>query len=238
MSKPVAKKKRKAISTTEKYRHVDWVALGIDASMSSISIAGTAQLKSGKRRRARAVAIRWERGTDYFERMEAASRAHTAVLDLLGMLKVMPDADQVYIAIEEPVSYGHLKRGQSAFVKQQCQISGALIGGLLRWGWKQIFEIQANSWRKIVADDLGITIHHTKWNPEGRSSNQGKYRAQEWVEKFHPKWDGHWPDLITHTKRGLIHRPEGSHAKGQQSDDRYESLAMMEWMVREIESVG
>jgi len=230
-----AKKKQKATSTS-KFRSVEWVAIGGDISMTSISLAGTALLRDGKKRRPKAVALRWERGTDYFKRMTEAAKAHDLMHELFIELKIMPEADQVYIALEEPFSWGHVKGGQSNALKQQAQISGAFMGGLLRWGWQNIFEIQANQWRKLVADDLGITIHHTKWNPGGKGSNQGKYRAQEWVEKFHPKWDGHWPDLIVHSKRGLIPRPDDSNAKGKQSDDRYEALAIMKWMEREIRS--
>lgn len=238
MTKPVAKKKRKTIPKvppTGGYRSVEWVAIGGDISMSSIALAGTAVLKNGKRRKARAVIERWERGTDYFERMEAASRAERAVHELFSALKVMPELNQVYIALEEPWAFGMVRGGQSNALKQQAQISGAFIGGLLRWGWKQVFEIQANYWRKLVADDLGITIHHTKWNP---TKTEGKFRAKEWVEKFHPNWDGHWPDLISHTKKGLIPRPEGSRAKAVQSDDRYEAFAMMQWMCNEIKTGG
>src|SRR3954470_20549032 len=155
MKKPVAKKKLKA-SSTSKFRHVEWVAIGGDISMTSISIAGTAMLTDGKRRRPKTAVVRWERGTDYYQRMTEASRAHDLVHELFTALKIIPEAERVYFALEEPISYGHVARRETNSIKQQCQISGAFMGGLLRWGWQNIYEIQANQWRKVVADDLGI----------------------------------------------------------------------------------
>lgn len=237
---------------TARYRYVDWVAVGIDVSFSSISVAGMARLQNGKVRRARALTVRWERSTDYYTRMIGAAKGHEILFDVFKRLKVMPELDQVHIAIEEAVSIGQLQRmgklaGAGQVTKQQLQISGALMGGLLRWGWQNIYEIQAQQWQKIVADDLEISTHYSKWGnveylslpthfPPVAKKSVGKYRAWQWVEQFHPKWDGKWPDMIGHSKRGLIHRPEKSHAQGVQSDDRYEALGIMEWMRRELKS--
>jgi len=249
---PVPVKKKKALPPvdTRKWKRIEWCAIGADVSMATISLAGIAKLKSGDIKGA-AVAVRWERGEDYIVRMRQAAKAHEIVHDLFSKLKIMPELDEVYFALEEPFPLGMVKQMESNALKQQAQISGAFFGGLLRWGWNHIYEISANSWRKIVADDIaagisdGFSIHHTKWNsrdflplPEGYRANDktvGKYRAQFWVEKFHPEWDGKWPDLISHSKRGLIPRPEGSNAQGVQSDDRYEAFAMAKWMQNEIE---
>ncbi len=209
------------------------VAVGVDISTYSISMAGTAYLANGKKRTGRAISHRWEKDDDYFLRLKEVANAHNFVHDLLTALRVDAEVGDLCFAVEEAVSFGHIQRGMSNSIKQQLQISGSFLGGLLRYGYKNIYEIQANSWRKVVADDLGITIHHTKW---GKGA-EGKYRVQEWVEKFHPKWDGHWPDMISTTKRGLIPRPETSRAKGVQPDDRYAALAIMQWMDNQLEEL-
>ena len=95
---------------------------------------------------------------------------------------------------------------------------------------------------KLVAEELNTT-GRAKWNtsptlPEGYRPTPnaiGKYRAQQWIEKFHPEWDGHWPDLVYHGKLGLISRPETSKAQGRQSDDRYEAFGIAYWMLKELE---
>ncbi len=225
----VAKKKSKP---TGKWSRVRWVVVGADISTYSISLGGMALLSDGKIRSAKAVRLGWEKDTDYFERMKDAANAQNPMHDLFSALRLEPELAQVFIAVEEAVSFGHLQRHASNSAKQQLQISGAFLGGLLRYGWKNIYEIQANQWRKVIADDLGITIHKTKWSPGG----EGKFRAREWVEKFHPKWDGHWPDMIR-TQRGLITKPEASKAKAQQSDDRYEALAAMWWMRQQMKEL-
>lgn len=199
--------------------------------MSSISLGGIAKTHDGKIRTG-AVTKRWQKNTDYFIRMSDAAKAHDIVHDLLAEMKVMADLDEIHFAIEEAVAIGYLQRAKnSSWAKQQIQISGAFLGGLLRWGYKDITEIQAQQWQALVAADLGITTHHTKWNP---TKKEGKFRAKEWIERFHPKWDGHWEDLINDSKLGLIARPEGRKAQAVQSDDRYEALAAAWWMRQEL----
>jgi hypothetical protein len=240
--RPVPVKKAR-IPIPDVKNRVEWVAVGIDTSTYSISGAMIA-MQYGKLTPVRTDVIRWGKGTDYFTRMRAAAMAHEFMIDLLGP-KVGAKLEEVYIAIEEPVSYGHMQRMQSQSIKQQIQIQGALMGGLLRWGYQNIYEIQANQWRKIIADDLGITIHKTKYNdadflplPDGfhvAKGAVGKFRSKQWAQEFHSDWDGHWTDLIQHTKLGVIAKPPESKAAGFQPDDRYDALAMMEWMRREVE---
>lgn len=209
---------------------MEWVCVGIDSSYYSISAGGIAKTKDGKIRVA-AVARRWDRNTDYWKRIEEAAKGHELLHELFAALKIEPNLDEVYIVHEEPVAISHFRKGASQVAKQQMEIGGALLGGLLRWGWKNLWQIQAQQWQKPVADDLGITTHHTKWNP---TKKEGKFRAKDWIKEFHPKWDGHWPDLISHNKLGLIVKPETSRAQGVQSDDRYEALAMANFMRLEL----
>lgn len=234
MTKVVAKKK-KGLKQPE--NPVAWVAVGLDLSMSSLAGAATAFDKTLKKRvRPVARLILWERGTHYFERMTDIAKAHNFILDLIHDLGVRAELDEIHIAIEEPYPIGMEKRLESNTLKQSAQMSGALMGGLLRYGYTNVYEIQANWWRQIVAKDLGITIHHSKWNPGGKKDITGKFRPKQWVEEIHPKWDGNWIDHITHSKRGRIPRPVGSKAKPVQPDDRYQALAIMEWMRREIKN--
>lgn len=226
--KPDARKKGKG------WTRAEWVVIGVDVSTYSISLSGMAKTREGKIR-VKSISRRWVANTDYFKRMEEVAKAHDLVHDLLAKLKVMVELENIYFAIEEAVPIGALQRSKSnKSAKQQLQISGAFIGGLLRYGYKQLWEIQWQQWAAVVAKDLGLTTHHTKWNP---TKKEGKYRAQEWVKKFHPKWDGGWPDLVRNSKLGLVPRGD-SKAQGIQSDDRYESLGIMWFMRCELKKEG
>lgn len=238
--KPVPGKAAKKKKKSPGYSRVQWVCIGGDVGMSAISLGGIAKLSKsdGGGIRAGAVTRRWTKDEDYFNRMKQAASAHEIVQDLFSEMKLLVNLDQVFFAVEEAVPLGALQGGTrgrpqgstGAYMKQQIQISGAFLGGLFRWGWKNVYEIQANQWRQVVAADLGITIHHSKWNPDKKI---GKFRAKQWIEQFHPEWDGHWPDMIRSNKLGLISQPETSKAQPVQSDDRYEALAMAQWMREE-----
>lgn len=262
---PVKKKSPKSLKiavpgkkkASGKWRSVEYVAVGADVSMSTISLAGLAKTKDGKLRHG-AVSIRWDKDYDYFRRMKEAAKAHDAMLELFKALKVMPELTDVYIAAEEPVPIGFFQRaskgqasGQAgAYLKQQVQISGSFLGGLLRWGWEQIYEIQANQWRKLVADDLAehhgidFTTYKPKWASEivlplnlpseikVKGDSVGKYRAQQWMRTLHSKWDKGWEDIVG-TSKGQRLRGD-SKAQGLQCNDIYEAFAMAEFMRREI----
>jgi hypothetical protein len=238
--KKVGKKKRPMVTPRQR---VEWVAVGIDTSTYSISGAMCAK-QHGVISEVRTHVVRWEKGTDYFDRMRGAASGADFMHELMGP-NVAAECNEVFIAMEEPVSFGHLQRSASQSVKQQIQINGSLMGSLLKWGWENIYEIQANQWRKIVAEDLGITTHKSKYSnqeflplPKGwnvLADAVGKFRSKQWVKQFHPEWDHDWPDLISHGTRGVIAKPEESKAKSFQPDDRYDALPIMAWMVREIE---
>src|SRR4051812_13890634 len=124
----------KPVSRGRRWTKAEWVCIGGDISMSSISLGGIAKTIDGKVR-VEAHAVRWQKGTDYFDRLKDAANAHDVVDGLMARLKVMVEPENVYFALEEPVSYGHFKQGQSNSIKQQCQISGAFMGGLVKWGY-------------------------------------------------------------------------------------------------------
>lgn len=251
VKKKSAKKRKLAVPgkkrAGKRWTKAEWVCIGGDISMSSISLGGIA-LTAGGKIRAGAISKRWTKDIDYFIRLKDAARAHDLVDELLAELKTMAGLEQISFGIEEAVPIGMLQRGSKggsgSWMKQQLQISGAFLGGLVKYGYQDIVEIQANQWRSMIAHELGITIHPTKWNAETELplpeefppvgvKNVGKYRAQQWVVSFHPKWDKGWPDIIS-SSDGQVPRPENSLAAGQQSDDRYEALAMAEWLRREL----
>lgn len=250
-SRPKIRKKSVSGKKVDGYRRVEWACVGADVSMSSIALAVIAKTTEGKIRTGTA-SVRWSKDHDYFDRLKTAAKPHDLMHELFINAKLMPELEDVYIAVEEAVPIGMLQRGTrgkvsgltGAWMKQQIQISGAFLGGLVRYGWKSIYEIQSNQWQALVAHDLGITTHHTKWSNAGflalpphvktSAKSVGKYRAQQWVEVFHPKWDGHWPDIIADSKLGQISRPEGRTPQGIQSDDRYEALGIANWMKTEL----
>lgn len=219
-----------------------WMACGFDLSMSSV--AGAAISYDGTLKKMLGpefVMKSWEKNTHYFERITDCARAEDFIHELQTRLGVVAELDEIYIAVEEPFPTGMVKRLESNAIKQQAEISGAFMAGLLRYGYKNIFQISWWQWAQIVAEDLGVSIHHSKWNykknpfplaPDGKGS--GKWRSKEWALKI----DGipEWPDLINHHKLGKIPRPENSKAKGTQPDDRYDALPICEWMRREIHS--
>jgi len=125
----------------------------------------------------------------------------------------------------------------AASLKQQAEMSGALLAGLLRYGYRNIYQIHNAWWRKIVADDLGITTHHSKWG----KGIIGKMRPKEWslgaFNNYNAEFPNDvplWPDLIADSKNGgRKAQPEGSRASPLQPDDRYQALPMALWVMRE-----
>lgn len=227
-----------------------WMVCGFDTSMSSIAGAAVGYDRTLKKFRGpEFVMMRWSKEDEYFDRLREAAKSHELVQVLQSNLGLMLNLDEIFIAQEEPVPYGMFNKGVSAFMKQQCEISGAFLGGLVRYGYANIWQINSMQWRQMVAHDLGITTHHTKWKDpklaaeyNAKPSDSGKFRSKQWA--LHPAFhDGQifpneipdWPEIIE-TKDGKIPRPEESKAKAVQCDDRYDALAIMEWLEREIRS--
>jgi hypothetical protein len=234
-----------------------WAVMGFDVSMSSMAGAAFGYDRTLNRYRGPAfVCRRWSKGDHYFDRLMMAAKSHELVLDLISELGMFLALDEVWIAQEEPFPphSSFMSRGNSGFLKQQAEISGAFLGGLLRHGYRQIFQIHNQSWRKVVADGLtdagfgNVTTHVSKWRDPKlaeifncRPADSGKFRAQQWAKDVFEPWSfpqtqveiPEWPPIIER-KDGKTPRPEGSVAKAVQSDDRYEALAMMEWLRLEI----
>jgi hypothetical protein len=67
----------------------------------------------------------------------------------------------------------------------------------------------------------------------------------QWAYNPGYAWQGIYPNeipfftpIIDSSKEGKIPRPETSKAKAIQSDDRYEALAIMEFLKRDLEEQG
>lgn len=255
-----AKGKHKKVEFKSGISHVNkesWMVVGVDTSFSSLAYAAVGWDATLKQMRGPEFLMnRWTKDDHYYDRLVEAANSHKHILELQAQLKMTLGVDQVFIAQEEPVPLRQAMQG--SWTKQQIEISGAFLGGLLRYGFQHVSQIGSIQWRKMVADELTfwgmakggeITTHHTKWkNAElalyynAKPDDSGKFRAQEWAEGVLAPWmasrfkPGVIPDFapIIKTKDGKQPRPADSHAKAEQSDDRYEALAVMMHELREI----
>jgi len=244
VAKPLAKHKRKEPKPYKEHDH-GWMVCGFDTSMSSI--AGAAFAYDAVLRKFKGPVfktVRWQKEDDYFSRLKAAVKSQDLVFDLQGLLTVSMESDEIFIAQEEPwPAHGSFTgRNISSTLKQQAEISGAFLGGLVHWGYTNVAQISSTRWRALVAADLGITIHHSKWkSPElalkynCRPADSGKFRSKEWAlevwndaNRLENVFPGVIPDLpdIIDSSRGKIPRPEGSRAKSTQPADEYDALAI------------
>lgn len=254
MAKPIPKRRpkfqRKAIAKgkVKKVSKAPSLIIGIDISMSSIAMAGLSYDTTLNEIRGPAFSMwRWPQGTHYFDRISDCAHPENYIWDVMSELKCgNVELQNIHIAVEEPWPLGMVGKAQSGYLKQQAEISGALLAGLLRYGYRNIFQIPANYWRKLVADELGITMHHSKWKAQDlgwgmddpcgffncKPNDLGKFRSKSWALGTYGREVPDWPEIIE-SKQGKIPRPEDSRAKAIQCDDRYDALAIMEWVHRE-----
>lgn len=200
-----------------------WVVVGVDISLTSMS--GAMMMYDGLLDRMRGPsvhAVRWERDVDFFSRMDQAARSANFILDLMsGIGGVIAHPDQMFIGVEEPWPAGIVKRAESGWLRQQAQIQGAFISGLVRFGYRNVYEVNAQSWRALVAHELGMKVNR----------EFDKWTVKEWAIDAYSLPD--LPDLIDNRKRGLIPKPPTSKAKPRQPDDIYDACGIMAWMERE-----
>jgi hypothetical protein len=236
--KPIAKAKaRKKIPKPG--REPGWVVCGFDTSMSSLAGAAIAYDKVlGKLKGPKFQTVRWEKDTDYFARIKDAAKSYEIVLDLQMHLGVSMGMDEIFIAQEEPWPMGITTGKTSGFLKQQAEISGAFLGGLVRYGFKNIAQMHSIRWRTMIANDLGITTHFSKWRSAElatmyncKPADSGKFRSKQWArgqKDFMPGFPDKVPDIpdIIERKEGRVLRPEGSVAKAIQPADEYDALAV------------
>jgi hypothetical protein len=241
VAKPLAKHKRKEPKHYKEHDH-GWMVCGFDTSLSSI--AGAAFAYDAVLRKFKGPVfktVRWQKEDDYFSRLKDAVKSHEIVFDLMGLLTVNMEPDEIFIAQEEPWPMGIPMGKTSGFLKQQAEISGAFLGGLMKYRYTNVAQINNTRWRTMIANDLGITIHHSKWrSPElalrfnCRPADSGKFRSKEWALDHWNRlnegniFPGVIPDLpdIIERAQGKMPRPEGSTAKAVQPEDAYDALAV------------
>jgi hypothetical protein len=254
--KPIAKAKARRqklaqISTSRSAQIKDkgWAIIGFDTS--TLSIAGAAFGYDRVLNRyvgPKFSMLRWTKDDHYFNRLKAAAKAESIIQELQAELSLFVGPEQIYIYQEEPWPMGasFTRKGISQSMKQQAEVSGAFLGGLIRFGYQNVTQLNSMRWRKIVADDLGITVHHSKWrDPElcatynCKPADTGKFRTKQWAlkhtgfQRFFPEEIPNWPDIITRPE-GKVPRPKGSFAKAIQPDDRYDALAIAWTGYREL----
>lgn len=262
---PIAKARaKKKLPQPRSVRDHGWMLCGFDTSMSSLAGAAIGYDKAlNKFKGPYFTILRWSKDDHYFDRLAGAAKSHELVLDLIGQANFNLRTDEVFIAQEEPFPpHGKfMGKGASGFLKQQAEISGAFLGGLLRYGYREIWQMNNNTWRKVVADGLSengrdITTHHSKWNSRElvelfncNIKDSGKFRAKQWAfDQFgiapvlaqlgFPEEIPDWPDIIESGKHGKIPRPESSKARAKQPDDRYDALAILWTLALDLEDRG
>jgi len=243
VQKIVPRKKSRAnrISIADPRPDKGWIVAGFDVSMSCIAGAAIAWDRiTGKHKGPVFVEHRWTKEDHYFDRLKVAAKSHELMFDIIGEFHLALPLEKIFIAVEEPWPFGMVKGGESGWLKQQAEISGAFLGGLIRYGYENVSQMNTIRWRTVVAEDLGITTHHSKWkdpklcatyncNPK----DAGKFRTKQWAYNpgyafmgmFSEEVPG-WPDIIHSNKLGNIPRPENSRARAIQPDDRYDALAI------------
>lgn len=226
----MARKNPNLLKSAAKKAKKSWTAVGMDMSMTSI--AATAISFDATLNKMTDVAwgeIRWTPEDDYFKRLGAAAKCHDLLLDVLSSLWSY-DYSRVCIAVEEPIPLGMVNRKgpnqmRGDYIKQQCEIAGAAKGGLVRFGFPNIYEINNATWKATLRRE-GVEI---------RKMPEGKFDVKEWAISALGLPD--LPDLVKGKNGGKIPRPEsgfGANAKPVQPSDVYDAAAVMAWMQDEI----
>lgn len=192
------------------------VAIGFDLSLSSL--AGCIKFRDLTAKKINGpewTSKRWPKGTAHEDKLREVAKAHEFVFDLLAKARALVELDEVFIGVEEvPIS----KLSESQRVREQCEIVGAFFGGLLRYGYKNVFKVNPKSWQALVAADLD-----RKANKEFT-----KLDVKDWAIEVYDA--PRWRDLIRNGKLGLVPRPKGSKAQAIQPDDRYDATGIMEYV--------
>lgn len=246
--RPQKKHKAKGVSFPKSTQpDKGWIVAGFDTSMSSIAGAAIAYDGILKRFKGPVFAnVRWTKEDHYFDRLAVCAKSHEIFLDLQSQLFLSIPLDKIFIVQEEPWPFGMVKGAESGWLKQQAEISGAFLGGLVRYGFQNVSQMNTIRWRTMVAKELGITTHHSKWKdpnlPKGWAAqfnaapkDIGKFRTKQWAfdwdagtgrEMGFPEIIPDWPDIIESGKLGKIPRPEDSKARAVQPEDAYDALAI------------
>lgn len=226
---------------------------GFDTALSGIAGAAFAY-DAGLKQMKGPVFIHYRFGPDddYFERLKFVASAKDLMFDLTSALNVFLPLEDIYICQEEPfpAHTGFTKRGGGQSLKQQAEISGAFLGGLVKWGYTNIVQVSNQHWRQNVAAQISestgedVTIYPQKWKSGALASrfgckpdDSGKFRVVQWAHDVWEPWIAQqggieipqFPHMITRDGR-KIPKPEDSKAKPFQPDDCYDALAIADWL--------
>jgi hypothetical protein len=256
--KPIVRKKHSRLPAVPDEISKGWVAVGFDISLSSVAGAAFAWDAVTKRMKGPAFSMwRFSPEEDYFERLLLCVNSPNIVGELQAELNVILPVKDVVIAVEEPFpAHGEfVQRGNTQTLKQQAEMSGAFLAGLYKWGYTNIMQISNQGWRSVIAREISyetgedVTTYTKKWkNPQlalrynCKPDDSGKFRAQQWATDVFEPWivqQGgteipNFPPMIR-SKSMKVPRPEKSHAKAFQPDDRFDALAMAEYARVEAE---
>lgn len=201
-----------------------WAALGWDTSMTSVAVVGVGFDGITKQLVGPAWAeTRWMPEDDYYLRLAQASNAKDLAFDVLQQLWVI-DSARVWMAFEEPWYYGAVKQQQSAWLKQQAEVAGAVKGGLAKYGFKQLHEINNQQWKHSLREEGVPLLAPNRKDPDM------KWKVKRWaIEWGMPDV----PDLVKDRSGAKIPRPAsgyGAKAKPIQPNDIYDAAAICFWM--------
>lgn len=228
-------------------QQASWASVGIDTSMTSIAVVATGYDSKLKKMVGPSYTdIRWMPEDDYYMRLGEAANVHNRVLDVLRVLWVV-EPDKVFIAMEEPFPLGMIGRAvsgkgawQGSFIKQQSEVSGAVKGSLVRYGFQNLYEINNSQWHATLRKD-GVEFETIKrsWTKEEKAA--AKYRNKERIKPWAIQAFGlpDLPDLVASKTGAKVPRPEsgyGAKAKAVQPNDVYDAAAVCAWMQDEIQN--
>jgi hypothetical protein len=215
------------LKSATRTRDKSWVAVGMDMSLTSIAVATIGyDAVLDKMSDVRWGEIRWTPDDDYFKRLGQATKSHELVIDTMPHLWSVP-FERICICVEEPFPLGMVSRKAftGSWIKQQSEVAGAAKGGLVRFGFPNIYEINNAQWKATLRRE-GITI---------RKMPDGKWDVKDWAIQALGIPD--LPDLVKGKTGAKISRPDagfGANAKAIQPSDVYDAAACLAWMQDEI----
>jgi hypothetical protein len=196
-----------------------WAVAGIDVSVTSMSGAMMVYDSLIDTMRGPGLfSVRWERDVHFLDRLAQAVRAADFIHSLIAACGPMSiPADNIWIGVEESWPAGIVRRAESGWLRQQAEVCGAFRGGLVRYGYTRVYDVNAQSWRVLVARDLDKKLNKdfTKWD------------VKKWAMFSYAVEER--PDLYDHKTRGLIPLHDKTKAKPRQPDDCYDALGIMNW---------
>jgi hypothetical protein len=230
----VARKKAFKLKSRQRQAQDSWACVGCDTSLSSIAVCGLGyDAILGKMTPVLWAEKRW---TDehYYTRLRDAVKGVDLVRDVLARFWVL-DPELVHVALEEPFYFGAVRKGQSGYLKQQAEISGAFKAGLLLNGFNNIYEINNSQWYAVLRRD-GVEFKRAEKGASEKTKRElklaNKFMVKEWAMQAYGLPD--LPDLVKTKAGGKIPRPEsgfGANAQAIQPDDTYDAAAILAWMV-------